>query len=223
VDANGNIYVADQGNHVIRKLSIDNKVTTIAGLKWTDWSERWTLVERFPNTNRYPGTLDSTIGPITVDANGIVYFVNGSLISKITQDGKLSNLAGRLAWDSEPPKDGFGASATFDWISAMAVDSNGNIYLCDANAIRKISPAGQVTTLAGKLGWDDSAGYVDGVGVTARFNDPYGIAVDAAGIVYVMDSDNFVIRKIQPNGTLPLSLAMRQSATTSMPKAQKPV
>jgi sugar lactone lactonase YvrE len=205
VDANGNIYVADQGNHVIRKISIDNKVTTIAGQKWSEWSEREALEEQYSSyPTRYPGILDYGIGPITVDGNGTVYFMNGTLLSKITPDGKLSNLAGSFSWSWQDPKDGLGADAIFDSDNrsgqTMAVDKNGNLYLCDINAIRKITPAGQVTTLAGKLGWDDSEGYVDGAGAVARFNDPTGVAVDDAGVVYVMDSDNFVIRKIQPNG-----------------------
>jgi sugar lactone lactonase YvrE len=207
VDTNGNIYVADQGNHVIRKISIDNKVTTVAGQKWSDWSERQALEEKYwKYPSQYPtGYFSGNIGPITVDGNGTVFFVNGPLISKLTTDGKLSNLAGNAhAW-WEKSKDGFGMEGTFSYESrkrqSMAVDKNGNLYLCDINAIRKITPAGQVTTLAGKLGWDDSEGYVDGAGALARFNDPTGVAVDDAGVVYVMDSDNFVIRKIQPNGT----------------------
>ncbi|NDG72400.1 MAG: hypothetical protein EBY32_14135, partial [Proteobacteria bacterium] len=204
VDANGNIYVADQGNHVIRKISIDNKVTTIAGQKWTTDVERRALEEKYPGSpSRYPGILGHEIGPITVDGNGTVYFMNGSLLSKISPDGKLSTLAGSLSWSSQGPKDGLGADAVLEWWrenQTMAVDKNGNVYLCEFNAIRKISPAGQVTTLAGKLGWDESEGYVDGAGAAARFNGPSGVAVDDAGVVYVMDSDNFVIRKIQQNG-----------------------
>ncbi|MCX6973029.1 MAG: MBG domain-containing protein [Verrucomicrobia bacterium] len=205
VDSNGNIFVADSGNHVIRKISIDNKVTTVAGQQWRVWSERQALEKNYTGyPSRYPSILDYEIGPITVDGNGTVYFMNGSLLSKLTSDGKLSNLAGSFSWSWQDPKDGFGSEAVFngDWYRwSMAVDKNGNIYICDANAIRKISPAGQVTTLAGKLGWDDSEGYVDGAGTVARFNDPTGVAVDDSGVVYVMDSDNFVIRKIQPNGT----------------------
>jgi sugar lactone lactonase YvrE len=131
--------------------------------------------------------------------------VNGPLVQKLTVDGKLSSLAGNNFTWWRDPKDGLGSEGIIDYESrhrqTMAVDKNGNLYLCDINAIRKISPAGQVTTLAGKLGWDDSEGYVDGAGAVARFNDPTGVAVDDAGVVYVMDSDNFVIRKIQPNGT----------------------
>ena len=202
VDANGNIYVADQGNHVIRKISVDNKVTTIAGQKWTEWNEREALQRQYEGYPAYyPAILDSNIRSIAVDGNGTVYFVNGRIISKLTAGGKLSNLAGSLPWSYQDAKDGLGADAQFAEISAIATDKNGNLYLCDLNAIRKISPTGQVTTLAGKLGWDESEGYVDGAGPVARFNNPTGIAVDDAGVIYVIDSDNSVIRKIQPNGT----------------------
>jgi hypothetical protein len=203
VDANGNIYVADEGNHVIRKISIDNKVTTIAGQKWTEWNEREALQQQYEGyPSYYPAILDSNIGPIAVDGNGTVYFVNGRFISKVTAGGKLSNLAGSLPWSYQNAKDGLGAAAAFAGISAMSVDKNGNLFVCDAGAIRKISPIGEVTTIAGKLGWGgDSEGYVDGLGTVARFSDLTGIAVDEAGVVYVMDSNNFVIRKIQPNGT----------------------
>ena len=204
VDANGNIYVADEGNHVIRKISVDKKVTTVAGQKWNEWSEREGLEEQYAvYPTRYPDILDSNIGPIAVDGTGTVYFMNGRLLSKLTSDGTLSNLAGSISWSWREPIDGFGADAAFNWVSAIATDKNGNVYVCDANAIRKITPAGQVTTLAGKVGWDDydSEGYVDGAGAEARFNNPTGVAVDDAGVVYVTDSDNFVIRKIQPDGT----------------------
>lgn len=202
VDSNGNIYVADEGNHVIRKISIDNKVTTIAGQKWSGWHEREALQQQYEGyPSYYPPILDSNIGPIAVDGNGTVYFENGSFISKLTAGGKFSNLAGSLPWSYQNAKDGVGADAVFAGISAMTVDKNGNLFVCDGGAIRKISPSGQVTTLAGKLGWDESEGYLEGAGAEALFSDLTGIAVDDAGVVYVMDSNNFVIRKIQPDGT----------------------
>ena len=149
--------------------------------------------------------------------------MNGSLISKITQDGKLSNLAGRLAWDSEPPKDGFGASATFDWISAMAVDSNGNIYLCDANAIRKITPAGQVTTLSGRLGWDiQKAMWTEQVLWPASMILPALLwTIRELYMSWTQTTSSFA--KFSQMAPHPLLLVMRQSAITLMPKAQRPV
>ena len=209
VDANGNIYVADKGNNIIRKMSINNKVTTIAGQKWNNWQERWSLQPQNIGTSYNPG-LFSEIHSIASDQNGNAYFaVHGwpsGLVYKISTDGILTKLAGKLLSTyigkiESDPKDGNGGSVIFGRINALAVDKSANVYVCEFNAIRKITPTGQVTTLAGKLGDEDAEGYVDGAGSTARFNNPTGIAVDDSGVVYVTDTDNFVIRKIQPNGT----------------------
>jgi sugar lactone lactonase YvrE len=86
-----------------------------------------------------------------------------------------------------------------DTINANAVDSAGNVYVATDRCIRKISPSGNVTTLAGLAG---SASYVDDVGATARFYNPKGICVDASGNVYVVEWDGHVVRKITPNGVV---------------------
>lgn len=84
-----------------------------------------------------------------------------------------------------------------DTINSTAVDNTGNVYVTTDRCIRKISPSGNVTTLAGLAGY---AGYVDDVGATARFYNPRGICVDASGNVYVVEWDGQVVRKITPNG-----------------------
>ena len=134
---------------------------------------------------------------ITVDHEGNVYVADAgdnNLIRKITPAGLVTTLAG----GAEGFKDGAGRAASFNSPSALALDTDGNLYVADTgnNAIRKITPAGLVTTLAG----DGTAGRVDGAARSARFNGPVGVAVDAQGNVYVADTYNDLIRQITTDG-----------------------
>jgi hypothetical protein len=97
--------------------------------------------------------------------------------------------------------DGPGRLACFQNPNGVAVDGEGNVYVADYgnDEIRKITPAGVVTTLAGVAG---QAGSADGTGTAARFNGPWGLAVDSAGNIYVADSNNDDIRKITPAGVV---------------------
>ena len=91
--------------------------------------------------------------------------------------------------------DGRGRRARFSRFEApngLAVDAAGNLFVADSNTIRKVSPAGEVTTLAGTA---RSRGCVDGTGNAVLFNNPNGVAVDAAGNIYVADTGNNIIRK----------------------------
>jgi sugar lactone lactonase YvrE len=93
-----------------------------------------------------------------------------------------------------------GTAAQFNSPSSVAVDSAGNVYVADSgnHTIRKITPGGVVTTLAGLAG---AAGDKDGTGMAAQFNGPTSAAVDSAGNVFVADTDNCTIRKITPGPT----------------------
>jgi sugar lactone lactonase YvrE len=115
-------------------------------------------------------------------------------IRKITTNGEVTTLAG-----SETPgfADGTGAAAQF-WVPiAIAIGGDGILYVADYHRIRKITPEGVVTTLAGS-----TSGVSNGVGASAKFNQPTGIAVTSDGILYVADTANHRIRKITPNGTV---------------------
>lgn len=136
---------------------------------------------------------------VAVDASGNVYVAdtNNHTIRKITFFGVVTTLAGSAGTSGNT--NGTGTAARFNLPRGVAVDSAGNVYVGDTSnhAIRKITPAGVVTTLAG-----GTSGSVDGTGTAARLFSPNGVAVDAAGNVYVADTANNSIRKITPDGVV---------------------
>ena len=187
VDSSGNVYVADNGNNTIRKITAAGVVTTLAGSP--------------PPTAA--GSTDATGSAarfylpydVAVDSSGNVYVAdNGNItIRKITAAGVVTTLAGLAG--SNGRTDATGSAARFYYPSGVDVDSSGNVYVADNGnfTIRKITAAGVVTTLAGTAG---SNGSTDATGSAARFYVPLGVALDSSGNVYVGDSGNFTIRKI---------------------------
>jgi sugar lactone lactonase YvrE len=136
---------------------------------------------------------------VAVDARDNVYVADGgdgNRIRKIAPDGTVSTFAG----GREGFADGAGNAAAFHTPSALAIDRSGNLYVADTgnHAVRKITPDGTVSTLAGS----GKPGFADGKGANAQFNGPVGIAVDKAGIVYVADTYNDSIRRIAPDGSV---------------------
>src|ERR1035438_1115259 len=134
---------------------------------------------------------------VAVDSAGNIFVADhyNQTIRKITPTGVVTTLAGRAGADGT--NDGTGCTARFNGPSGVAVDSTGNVFVADsANCtIRKVTPAGVVTTLAGDpSAWP--AGSADGTGSAARFNDPCGVAVDSADNVFVADAGNNTIRKV---------------------------
>jgi hypothetical protein len=190
-DSAGNVYVADTNNHTIRKITSAGVVTTLAGLAGTSGSTDGTgSAARF----NLPAGL-------TVDGSGNIYVADtyNHTIRKITSTGAVSTVAGQAG--SSGSADGTGSNARFNYPSGVAVDSSGNLYVADTNnfTIRKITPAGAVSTVAGLAG---ISGISDGDGSAARFSSPEGVTVDGSGNLYVADTDNHTIRKITPAGAV---------------------
>lgn len=131
------------------------------------------------------------------DAAGNMYVADSgnNTIRKISASGNVVTLAGTAG--TSGTNDGIGAAARFSFLKGLTVDGAGNVYAVDGNAVRKVTPTGAVRTLAGVPG---IAGDTDGPGATARFSQPWGIVADSAGNVYVADTDNFLIRRIAPDG-----------------------
>jgi hypothetical protein len=190
VDGTGNVFVADTDNNTIRKITPAGVVTTLAGTADSSGSTDGTgAAARF----------DTPYG-VAVDGSGNVFVADSGndTIRKITPSGVVTTLAGTAG--SLESADGTGAAAGFAWPEGVAVDGAGNVFVAEGlHTIRKITSSGVVTTLAGTA---DSFGSADGTGAAARFNGPYGVAVDGAGIVFVADSYNNTIRKITPAGVV---------------------
>jgi sugar lactone lactonase YvrE len=208
VDASGNVYVADSGNNLIRKITPGGLVSTFAGSTSSGSADGQGVAAGFKKPTG-----------ITVDANGNIYVADFSnnLIRKITSGGLVSTLAGSTKSGSV---DGQGAAASFNNPSGIAVDVSGNIYVADYenNEIRKVTSEGLVTTLAGST----TPGSADGDGATARFYLPYGIAVDASGNLYVVDAGNEEIRKVnESNLTTSIFNNSNVSAITIFPNPAK--
>lgn len=182
MDAAGNVYVSDSYNCTIRKIATNGTVTTIAGTG-TLGSANGT------------GTAASFYAPagLAVDATGNIFVADmgNNLIRKITPAGVVSTFAG-----SGYPgfANGTGAAANFTGPSGIAIASDGSLYVSDSGTglIRKITTAGVVSTIAG----NGTASYKNAVGTEAGFNKPAGIALDAAGNIYVAEPQNKAIRKI---------------------------
>ena len=188
-DAAGNLYVADNGNQTIRRVTPSGAVTLFAGRVGVKGNANGALLSATFNSPH------STI----VDRSGNVFVSDGvnRVIRKISTTGVVSLFAG--AFNLQGTVDGVGTLARFQQPMGLAIDSADNIYVADQNAstIRMITPGGIVTTLAGK---GKVTGTDDGPGALARFTSPEGVTVDGAGNVYVCDTGNSTIRRIAPNG-----------------------
>jgi sugar lactone lactonase YvrE len=176
-DKQGNIYVSDEENKRIRKISMSGWVTTIAGNGKSGYIDG--------NANK--AEFSSPAG-IVIDKQGNLYVADNNHVRKITPDGIVSTFAGN---NTPGYMDGRANVARFSFIDDMVMDASGNIYATDDNRVRAISPQGYVSTIAGS-----TAGYIDGNGTSAKFNNPAGLGVDSLGNIYVADDNNNRIRKI---------------------------
>ena len=188
VNSSGTIYVGDTQNNTIRKITSEGLVTTLVGLAGLGSQDGTGSGARFAHPN----------GLVFDRADNLYVADNyNHTIRKITPAGMVTTFAGMAGVSGSA--DGTGTAARFNFPRAIAIDAEGNLYVSDRlnHTIRKITPEAEVSTLAGSPGVPGSA---DGLGSAARFDEPYGLAVDNAGNVYVVDTDNYTIRKITPAG-----------------------
>ena len=192
-DATGNVYVADRYNHAIRMVTSLGVVSTLAGNGAPGYADGLGAVATF----NYPSAVK--LDPTT--SNLIVTDGLNCLVRMVTLAGVVTTLAGNtsalcaVATDvNGRGLDGTGTFATFVGPTGLAVDAVGNVYVSENNKIRKITPGGTVTTVAGLA--SGGSGNADGVGTNAAFSTPINLAMSSSGTLYVADLNNNRIRTI---------------------------
>lgn len=212
-DGAGNVFVADTANHLIRKITPEGEVSTLAGNGQPGSVDGPAKVAGFYYPRGVAVNLDGTVAVAEVgsvrkittagqvsrwvnvyfaDPYGLVFDTNGTLyvaetgnnsVRKISQSGEVTVLAGQGAYGVA---DGVGSNATFRNPRGLAIDPALNVYVADSgnNSVRKITPASEVTTIAAFTPWRPA----DGVGAAAHFGYPYEIAADGNGNLYVADA-----------------------------------
>lgn len=194
LDASGNLYIADQVNSRVRKVTPDGTITTIAGNGTNGFSG-----------DGKAGTSAELYFPcgVAVDSSGNVYIADtdNHVVRKLATSGTISTFAGINAAGFVGDT-GAATSAELNYPVGLALDAAGNLYIADSanNRIRMVATDGTITTFAG----DGNPNYAgDGGAATgAELNDPQGVAVDSAGAVYIADTGNHVIRKVSTDGTI---------------------
>lgn len=185
-DSDGNIFITDQSNHIIRKITPEGIVSTFAGTGSI-------------GSNDGNGATASFYFPagITVDGDDNLYIADfgNNKVRKITPDGTVSTFAGTGVAGAQ---EGSALSATFNGLTGVAMDSQNNLFVADYynNKIRKIDVLGNVSTFAGS----GIAGSNDGTAIEATFNHPATISIDSQDNLFLTDENNNKIRKITPDG-----------------------
>ena len=194
VDMAGDLFIADKNNERVRKVTPDGVISTVAGNGTIGF-----------NGDEGPATSAQLFGPygVAVDTAGDLFIADAAneRVRKVTPDGVISTVAG----NGTSGYSGDGNSATSAQLNtphAVAVDTAGNLFIADYgnNCIRKVTPNGVISTVAG----NGSLGYSGdgGPATSAQLFDPDGVVVDAAGNIFIADKGNSCVRKVTPDGLI---------------------
>ncbi|HLA38505.1 MAG TPA: NHL repeat-containing protein, partial [Candidatus Glassbacteria bacterium] len=209
LDATGNLFIADDGNHRIRKVTPGGIITTVAGNGVPGFA-----------CDGGPAISASLKAPrgVAVDAGGNLYIADfgNNRIRKVSSDGMITTIAGGgFAGDG-----GLATSAGLCGPTDVVLDAAGNFYIPEffCGRIRKVNPGGTISGFAGRGGVGFSGD--GGPATSARFDNPYGVAVDATGNVYIADTNNDRIRKVL---ALPPSFSVTPASLNFTASAGSPI
>ena len=195
VDGSGNLYIAGYFDHRVRKVSPTGTITTVAG----------TGVGGFSGDG-VPAASSQLYFPrvVVADASGNLYIADSAnhRIRKVSAGGIITTVAGTGSWGYSGDG-GPATSARLNYPYSVATDGAGNLYIADSgnSCVRKVSPGGIITTVAGIDGYWGYSGD-GGPATSAQLNQPAGLAVDGSGNLYIADEDNNRIRKVSSGGII---------------------
>ena len=194
VDARGDVYIADGGNHRIRKVGADGKIST-----WGGTGEEGSQGDGGPVSK---AQLNYPIG-LVFDPAGYLYIADAEdhKVRRVAPDGTITTVAGtgEAGYSGD---NGLAAKAKLYYPWRVAPDRAGNLYIADYYncRIRKVTPGGIITTVAGTSGCGYSGD--GGLATQAKLWGPQGVAVDPAGNIYITDGLNHRVRMVSPNGVI---------------------
>jgi sugar lactone lactonase YvrE len=196
VDGAGNVLIADNANYRVRKVDTNGIITTIAGTGVSGYTGNGG-----PATNSTLGAVQA----VTLDAVGSLYIADWGDVRKVDTNGVITRVAGTgaggFSWDG-----GLATNSVLFGASAVAVDGQGNLFIADyySYRIRKVGTNGIITTVAGITAGGVVGGFSGdgGKATNANLSKPYGLAVDVVGNIFISDTDNARVRKVDTNGII---------------------
>ena len=205
VDSAGNVYIADNWNHRIRRIDTSGTITTVAGTAELELKKEGYTGDGGPAVE----ALLAYPSDVVVDGAGNLYIADSSnyRIRRIDTEGIITTIAG-IGEAGYSGDGGSAIEAQLNWPSSLALDGAGNLYIADSNnhRIRRVDVAGTITTVAGtgEMDYPGGGGYGGdgGPAVAAKLYRPEGVAVDSAGNLYISDTGNYRVRRVDTAGII---------------------